>query len=72
MTQPEAASVPSLNSGNGQQSSTSTNAVPITTTNTPNTTSTADEILYSAFRQKTIDMKHWVPLPESTPSVRRD
>ena len=71
MTQSEAASVPSLNSGNGPQSGTTTNAVPITTTtNTPNTT--ADDILYSAFRQKTIDMKHWVPLPESTPSVRRD
>ena len=38
----------------------------------PNDTNnhTTDELLYAAFRQKTIDMKHWVPLPDSMPSVR--
>jgi hypothetical protein len=33
------------------------------------TTSATTSILYTAFRQKTIDMKQWVPPPDSMPSV---
>ena len=55
MTQPEASAPLLTTSGNPNAPS-------------PNST---EEIFYSAFRQKTIDMKHWVPLPDSMPSVRQ-
>jgi hypothetical protein len=47
--------------------------VPLTSNNNNNDqqSTTTSSILYTAFRQKTIDMKHWVPLPESMPSVRQ-
>jgi hypothetical protein len=71
MSQPEAAAPSSnvVNSNTSAQTSTG-NANMTTPTATTATTSTTEEILYSAFRQKTIDMKHWVPLPDSMPSVR--
>jgi hypothetical protein len=65
MTQPEASAQ------NNQNTTTSTTGTTNGNPNAPNTsTTTTEEILYSAFRQKTIDMKHWVPLPDSMPSVR--
>ena len=70
MTQPEA-SAPMLNpSGNGPSTTTGGTTTTNGNPNAPSTTT--EEILYSAFRQKTIDMKHWVPLPDSMPSVRSD
>lgn len=35
----------------------------------PNGSSSSAGVLQDAFRQKTLEMKHWVPLPDSMPSV---
>jgi hypothetical protein len=34
-----------------------------------NGSSSSGVLLQDAFRQKTVEMKHWVPLPDSMPSV---
>ena len=43
---------------------TSSNAQPVVAIN-----SSSSAVLQDAFRMKTVEMKHWTPLPDSMPSV---